>query len=636
MKKFIVFLLVICFCRKSFGQEDKKESDSTKQDSIGFYEKIENYSQKRKLTKVLHQWIFRGKKPKKNKHEKAAPSPDYTPYSGKVIRNIIIRTKDPFGYAINDTTEKPDKWLEKTGNHIHIKSKDMAIRKYLLIEKGQTLDTLLIEETARLLRKQDYIRRVGVFPKPIGPNSDSLDIFVEVLDSWSLIPKGSFSDSRTKLGLRERNFFGTGHRLNLRYAKRYQDGNTGYEMIYTVPNIQNSFINATGKYAYDLDSYYDHFFAINREFYSPLARWAGGAFVQKRFLNRPFPNGSAEFIEQDFKFLYHDYWAAYAFKVFEGKSKEERSTNLIVGLRSYFLNYEESPASIYDEINYFSDERFYLASLGLASRQFAKDRFIFRDGETEDVPIGSLYSFTTGVQRKNQNNRLYMGVRASYGNYFDWGFLSGNIELGSFFEATQPEQTALSFKANYFSNLLTLGRGWKMRQFVKPQIVLGFNRLNSVGDRLGLNENAYFSGVNSYEYVDYYNKHKYVDYRNGNINGFRSEATGTKKYVVDFQTQFYSPWNFLGFRFNPFVHASFGVLTGGDHSYASNKLYSSYGAGFIIRNDYLVFDSFQLSFSFYPSMPGQGRNIFSVNNFRSEDFGFQGFKFDEPRPVIYE
>lgn len=227
-------------------------------------------------------------------------------------------------------------------------------------------------------------------------------------------------------------------------------------------------------------------------------------------------------------------------------------------------------------------------------------------------------------------------MRVSYGNYNDWGFFSSNFELGTFFNNSHTEQTTLSFKANYFSNLLNLGGEWRMRQFIKPQLVIGFNRLNSVADRLGLNESPYFKGVHSYRYIDYGKRNKYVDYNNGNIQGFESSANGTKKYVLDLQTQFYSPWTLLGFRFNPFVNISLGMLSGESLSNNSNEIYSSFGAGFIIRNDYLVFDSFQFSFSYYPSMPGGRREIFQTNSFRSEDFGFQDFKMREPRPVIYE
>jgi hypothetical protein len=166
-----------------------------------------------------------------------------------------------------------------------------------------------------------------------------------------------------------------------------------------------------------------------------------------------------------------------------------------------------------------------------------------------------------------------------------------------------------------------------MRQFIKPQVVLGFHRLNSIADRLSLNENPDFNGVYG---------HLYYDQRNGNINGFSSPAMGISKYVIELQTQFYAPWEVLGFRFNPFVNISAGLLSDKAENFGSNRLYSSFGVGCVIRNDYLVFSSFQLSFAYYPEIPGQGKNIFKTNAFENDDFGFPNFQIGKPRTVIYQ
>lgn len=175
-----------------------------------------------------------------------------------------------------------------------------------------------------------------------------------------------------------------------------------------------------------------------------------------------------------------------------------------------------------------------------------------------------------------------------------------------------------------------------MRQFVKPQIVLGVNRLDSRLDRLGLNEEPYFRGIDSYEYMDYESKYSFSDYKIGNIRGFRSYAQGTNKYVLDLQTQFYSPYTLLGFRFNPFIGASVGYLGGKHKSFESDRVYSAISLGVVVRNDYFVLSSFQLSFTFYPSMPGQGNNVIKLNGLRNNYFGFQDYRIDAPRTVVYQ
>ena len=67
-----------------------------------------------------------------------------------------------------------------------------------------------------------------------------------------------------------------------------------------------------------------------------------------------------------------------------------------------------------------------------------------------------------------------------------------------------------------------------------------------------------------------------------------------------------------------------------------NKAYSKIGIGLIINNDFLVFSSFQISLSYYPSIPGNGENIFKTNSFETTDFGFQDFELGKPRTVIFK
>lgn len=577
---------------------------------------------------MIHRWIFRPTANKsKREPEKEKEKPIYQQFEGRIIRNIIIETKDPFGFSFTDSTEVANSWLEKTGNAIHIKSTKMAIRNFLLLKKNKPLDTLLLDESARLLRSQNYIREVRIVPELVSESQDSVDITVTVLDSWSIIPKADISSSQTKLKLRERNFIGTGHQFRVGYSKRIEDGSDAFEASYMIPNFKNTFVSAAGSYTIDYDGYFEKTISIDRVFYSPLTRWAGGIFLQEKFLARALQNDTLAFVNQNFKFIAQDYWGGRSFRIFKGNSERERTTNLIVSARTLLVDYKNLPSIEYDSIRFFSDETFFLGSIGIASRQFVEDSYIFNDGIVEDVPVGTIYSITGGVQHKNQTDRLYLGAKAAYGNYYKWGFLSMDFELGSFFKQSKTEQTTFSFRANYFSHLLSLGDKWKMRQFIKPQIVLGFNRLNSVADRLSLNENPDFSGVYG---------NLYFDQRNGNIKGFAGSAKGVSKYVIALQTQFYSPWEVLGFRFNPFVNISAGVLSDKKENLGNNHIYSSFGVGCVIRNDYLVFSSFQLSFAYYPEIPGQGKNILKTNAFENDDFGFPNFQIGKPHTVVYQ
>src|SRR5690606_39876368 len=115
---------------------------------------------------------------------------DFEKFQGKVIRNIIIDTYDPFGFSIQDTSRVPKKQIEKLGNRLHLKTKKFTVRSLLLFKRNQPLDSIKVKESERLLRTQRYIRRVSVKPESISADSDSVDIHIKVLDAWSWYPSG--------------------------------------------------------------------------------------------------------------------------------------------------------------------------------------------------------------------------------------------------------------------------------------------------------------------------------------------------------------------------------------------------------------------------------------------------------------
>nr|WP_315132112.1 hypothetical protein [uncultured Flavobacterium sp.] len=602
-QKWLLFLLVFSYCPLSFSQVGQ-----VKEDSSAVYKDIQTYSKKNKFTKLLHKLIFEPVNVKRKK-KRVLPRIQQK-FEGKIIRNITIETLDPFGYSDTDSNREPKNWAEKTGNRIHLKTKKLAIRNLLLFRENKPLDSLLINESARLIRSQKYIRSVRIDLKLSEKNSDSVDVFIRAIDSWSLIPKGSVSSSRSSFELNEKNFMGIGHEFKNKFTNRFSDGKNAYNLDYTVPNIKNSFIKTTFKYNIDLDNYYGKSIDINRPFYSPFAKWAGGIYFDQQFRKDTLQDTNLVYAQQNFKYNSQDYWIGHAFSIFKGNTEKNRTTNLIVSGRYLNINYIESPTIAYDPVDFYSSEKLFLSGIGITSRKFIQDKYIFRNGIIEDVPIGKIYGITGGYQYKNHKGRFYLGGQASFGNYYDWGFLSTNFEIGTFFDKSSTSQTTFSFQANYFTHPIELGK-WKLRQFIKPQVIIGLNRLDAIGDQLTINENY-------------------------GIQWFNIALYGTKKMMLTLQTQAYSPWDLWGFRLNPYFNYSIALLGNDQIGLLDSKAYSKIGIGLIINNDFLVFSSFQLSLSYYPSIPGSGQNIFKTNAFETSDFGFQDFELAKPRTVIFK
>lgn len=602
-QRLVLLILMACCCQISFSQIEKKRKDSS-----AMYQQIQTYSKKNKITKILHRLVFR---PVNIKTKKLAIAPKvFKKFEGKIIRNINIVTLDPFGYSELDTTKKARNWAERSGNRIHIKTSRSAIRNVLLIKKNKPFDSLLVKESERLIRTQRYISRVDISPQLIQNNSDSIDVNIRVLDSWSIIPKGSVSSSGSNFALNDRNILGSGHELNTKFKNRFSDGKNAYGVGYTIPNFKNTFIRTTVNYQIDLDDYYSKSINVERLFYSALTKWAGGIYLDKQFRKDTLPDNSGKFAFQNFKYNSHDLWLGRAFNILNRDTESGRTTNLIVAGRFLNIKYLERPSLVYDPNKFYADEQFSFLGIGVASRKFVQDNYIFRNGIIEDVPIGKIFGLTAGYQFKNNLGRYYVGARAAFGNFYKWGFLSANFELGTFLNRSITEQSAFSFQANYFTKLMSIGK-WKLRQFVKPQLIIGSKRVSSIGDQLSINEN------------------------NG-IQGFNSPEYGNQKAIMTLQTQAYAPWNLWGFRINPYFNYSIALLGTPARGLLESKAYSKVGIGMIINNDFLIFSAFQISLSYYPSIPGTGENVFKTNSFETTDFGFQDFDLGKPRAVIFK
>lgn len=603
------FLILFFVCQNSQAQEKNSGNDSVK-----VYKKIENYSEKNKFNKFMYRMLFRSKvstaTSPKNARKQYFIKKSFDRNEGKIIRTITIETLDPFGYSVDNYKDEPDKGFEKFGNRLHLKTKNWTIRNLLLFKKNEPLDSLVAKESERLIRKQGYVRSVIIKPIEIPNCNDSIDVSVRVLDSWTLIPNGAFSANKANFDLTERNFFGLGHEVENDFTRRFNDGKNAYKARYTINNIRNTYINTTFIYDNDLNHNITRSARIERPFFSAFTRLAGGAYFENRFYNDSLPDNTGVFQKQNFKLETQEYWFGHSFKLFGGKSVDSRTTNIVTTIGYKNVVYIERPSLQYDPSQFFAPEKLYLATIGVNNRRFEEDKYLFNFGIIEDVPYGKVYAITGGFQDKNNLKRAYFSGRFAYGNYFSFGYLGANIELGSFFQNRLSQETTLRVEANYFTNLLEIGN-WRIRQFIKPSLVIGNNRADIIKDRVTITEQNGISGFN-----------------NPLING-------TKKIFIAFQTQTYTPGNWHGFHFSPFVNMTLGMLGNESDKVFNDTIYSVFSLGVLINNDYLVFNSFQVSFSFYPSIPFEKTNVFKTNTFKNNDLSLPDFQIGEPKIVPY-
>ncbi len=586
-----------------------------KTDSIHVYENIETYSKRNKFSTFIYQLIFKPvkailpKKKTKKKVNKNLIQKPYSSFEGKIIRQINIETLDPFGYSVDETLVASQNFISSTGNKLHIKSQPVTIRNLLLIRPNQPFDALLVKESERLVRSRGYVHDVLFYVTAASKNSDSVDIFIRELDNWSIIPQVSVSASSTTINLADKNFMGMGHEFQNVYTRHLTERNNSFSTSYSIPSIRNTFISTKLHYSIDGYNNFDKSLTFDRPFFSPFAKWAAGVSFAQKFYIDSIQTSDSHFVIQRFKFNIQDYWAGSAIRIFKGNTETDRTTNFITALRFSRIRYLEKPMDMFVTQPVFSNEDFYLASIGISTRKYVQDKFIFKFGVTEDVPNGKVFSLTVGYQNKKDTGRLYVGSRISLGNYFSWGYLSYNFEYGTYINSSHPEQGAFTAGINYFTGLVGIGK-WKFRQFIKPQVTIGINRFSN--DSLTINDNYGLDGFNS------------------------SSLTGTSRLLLTLQTQSYARWSILGFSFGPYLICSFGMLGDALTGFKNSRVYSQLGLGVLIKNENLVFKNFHISIAFYPIIPGKGRDIFKLNSFRTTDFGFRDFVIGKPQTMVFQ
>ena len=599
----LVFALLMCqwmTARKKGGSMD----------TARVYRNIETLAMKRTSTKFVYGLVLR---PVDSVALKEKPrmswvsTQSYYEFEGKIIRDIKITTIDPFN-TVSDTVSARKHIVYQTGNALHVKTMRLTIKNLLLFKKNEPVDALLIKESERLIRSQSYVHDIAIQIVPTGVGADSVDIFIRELDKWSLMPRVYVANTNTTLKLTDKNFAGSGHELQLGYKHLYEGEKMGYSANYFIPNIRNSYINSTLHYELDEYENSNKSAALERPFYSGLARWAGGAQYSTQFVNDSLAIENVGYIGNDKEFDTQDYWFGTALHLYKGNSDYERTTNFIVSARFTHVDYRIRPSEIADPDDVFSNEDIILGSIGVSSRQYIQSKYIYNFGTMEDVPLGVVAGITGGYQYKNDTERLYLGGRLAYGAFKPWGYINVDAEYGSYFKSLNSEQSVWTAEINYFTNILVLGN-WKFRQFVRPRCVIGVNRF--ANESITLN--------------------------NGDgIRGFNGSTTGTKKLLLSLQTQSYAPWRVMGFRFGPYATCAVGVLGDSESGFSRRKFFSQFGLGCLLKNQFFVIDEFQLSISYYPSIPGVGDDVVKLNAISTNDYEFNNFILGKPSVVEFK
>lgn len=579
--------------------------DTTQKDSSRIYQKIESLAKKSKFSDALYQIIFVSQDDYSRKNNYMNDKNGfYKNAEGKIIRSINILTYDPFGYLSTDIPRSNENKITRMANRLHIKTNRRVVKNLLLFKENDAFDSLSVKESERLIRQRSFVRQVAIVPELVSPESDSVDITVWEVDSWSIIPTLSFPKDGTSFELTDQNLVGLGHELSGGISS-----NT-FQSSYNINNFRNTYINATAFYR--LDAYNNRHcgILIDRPFFSPLTKWAGGIQIGSEILRESYKlkDSLPSYANKSYNTM--DYWAGYSRRLNASNiNVNNRITNFIFTLRHLrqrsAWNMTNSLIGLYPA----EKEDFTIAQFGVSKRKYIRSRYIFNYGFIEDVPVGFEVAAVIGWQQKNEVSRPYLGMKISAGQFFRIGHLSAQLDYGSFFQKSGFQEGVLSTGLTYFTNIIELGK-IKLRQFAKVQTSFGLNR--SPNEYLSLNQ-----------------FYRIGETQNPSLQGYN-------RVLLTLQTQSYLPWSILGFRFGPYAVYSLGLIGGNSNKPFDMKGFSQFGLGILVRNINLVINTFQVSVAFFPYLPGSEEGILQFNPIRSNDFGFRDFGIGKPFIADYK
>ncbi len=557
--------------------------------TIQLYDSLKLKASKILITRKLYEWMVVPARPVETRSITGTSDADFLGFRGKKIRNISVTRLDVFGTDINNPQVDNARKIESFINKTHFNTNELIIRKNLLFNEGDTISPLTLADNERILRQLPYIHDARIVVVPV--SAEESDIVIITKDIYSIAARAKVNGLQGgSVSVYDRNIFGMGHEFgaDVPWDNRYSDS-PGLGVHYSINNISRSFINLNlyyngglGSRTFGLD--------LSRALVSSQTRYAFGVSVRQMYTSEDLDSLP---MPEPLEYSLRDYWFLRSFLLDEGSV-----ARLIIGVRYTNNNVSDKPYILPDSYYRLQRYRIYLASAALSFQKYYKTSLIYGYGRVEDIPYGGLVRLTWGRELNEFKERTYIGIDASIGRSArPVGYFFGSAGIGTFLNGDHTEQGLLSFKLDYFSNLLYLG-GYRIRNFIKAEYIRGFSRYTD--------EMIYFGNENGF-------------------TGFRNDSiSGRQRLYVSLESVAFSPLQFYGFRFAFFAFADFALLSETNQVLSNGSVLSGIGGGLRVRNDNLIFNTFQIRLGWFPLLPEHSRvsyiNVSGEQMLRPSDF----------------
>lgn len=571
----------------------------------GFYDSLKIKYGNHKVTDLLFSTLLvntdtSGRQIKKQAFVQSEKS--FLPYNGLIIDQIILKKVTVISGSVHDTTRQITTWAGRVVDKAHIYSKDRIILNNLLFDTGDEISPFVMADNERLLRSLRFIEDAKIIVTK-DPITSLATITLITKDVWSVgaaVDVGGIDEFDVEVY--DRNFLGQGSEFsNTALVDTNEEPLVGYNGLYAVNNISGTFINSF----FQFKTVYNEKIArlkFDKLFLTPQVKYAGGIDIVRRSFTDPLILVNDEIVFKNITYNSQELWAGRSIIL---PTSAQRS-NIIFSAAYVNTRFIQRPDLTSNEFFDYHNQRLYLGKVSFTKRNYYKGNFVNRFGITEDIPVGTFVSFTKGKEVGEFKNRTYHGLsyilRKVTGRTEYW---TGSLSLSAFTYENRTEDGLFNASVVYFSKLMNFRGRYKTRFQARFFYTNGFNRVND---------------------------QTLIIFEEKGIRGFEEEnLTGTQRLSIKLEGDIITPWNFYGFRFIPYAFADVGLINHFNVNILSRKnFFSGLGLGIRVRNESLVFSTFEFRFAYYPKIYEQDAQ-FGLDFFSDSPFSFQDLNESKPQ-----
>lgn len=513
----------------------------------------------------------------------------FMPYQGKIIRRIYVR-RITFERSIYDTTKSFRNTITRLADRLHQDTRSGVIRNNLFFREKRPLNPYKLADNERYLRDLDFILDSKIVVLPISGVSDSVDVEVVTRDVFSLGGRARVRGlDRFSLGVYDANLLGLGQRLEGEFLfDAEREPLIGKQVSYTKASLGGSLVSLSAGYtelntarSAGEENEYAFFLRLSRPLVSPYSRMAGGVELSRNWSVNVFAHPDSSF--RSYRYDAQDYWVGYNIGIRNNMNDRSRH---FVALRYHQQHFGRQPMQEFQRARLiYNDNKFLLGSFTFYNQNFYKTNYVYGFGRTEDIPYGQTLTFTAGLSEDIGINRLYAGasgikrIVSPSGRFYDM-----EAGGGTFFNNGGTEDGVIFVRAIYYSKLYDIKRS-KIRHQFGGAYAKAFD--NRVRELLTLNND---------------------------LPGFRADSLfGSQRFALRSETTVFTPLQFFGFRFAPFLSLEGAYLRQKTASRVDGNFFGGSTGGIRIRNENLIFGTIELRAFYYPkTVPGMEKLSFRV------------------------